>query len=133
MDQLSSFPHLRKVFMALIRNAFVLAVMVLLYFARPVWAHAVLMEAAPATNQVVKAGSVPIKLRFNSRIDAKRSKLVLISPAGVEQGLTIDQQPSPDTITSKAESLAPGVYVLQWQVLAADGHITQGKTSFKAQ
>jgi hypothetical protein len=119
--------------MALIRNALVLAVMVLLCFAQPVLAHAVLMEAVPAANQVVKGGSVPIKLRFNSRIDAKRSKLVLITPAGLERALSIDQQPTPDTITSKAESLPPGVYVLQWQVLAADGHITQGKTSFRAQ
>jgi hypothetical protein len=119
--------------MALIRNASILAVIGLLFFARPVWAHAILMEAAPATNQVVKAGSVPIKLRFNSRIDAKRSKLVLITPAGLQRALTIDQQPAPDTLTSKTESLAPGVYVLQWQVLATDGHITQGKTSFRTQ
>jgi hypothetical protein len=119
--------------MALKRNALVWAVMVLLCIARPVWAHAILMEAVPAANQVVKSGSVPIKLRFNSRIDAKRSKLVLITPAGVERALTIDQQPAPDTVTAKAESLAPGVYLLQWQVLATDGHITQGKTSFRAQ
>jgi hypothetical protein len=119
--------------MALIRNVLVLALMVLFCFARPVWAHAILMEAVPTANQVVKGGSVPIKLRFNSRIDAKRSKLVLITPAGVEHALTIDQQPAPDTVTSKAESLAPGVYLLQWQVLAADGHITRGQTSFKAQ
>jgi methionine-rich copper-binding protein CopC len=133
MNQSALFVHLRTSYMAFIRNAFVLAVMVLLGLARPVWAHAILMEAVPAANQVVKGGSVPIKLRFNSRIDAKRSKLVLISPAGLERPLTIEEQPAPDTLTSKAESLAPGVYLLQWQVLATDGHITQGKTSFKAQ
>lgn len=119
--------------MALIRNILVLTAMVLFGLALPVWAHAILMEAVPASNEVVKGGSVPIKLRFNSRIDAKRSRLVLVTPAGLERALAIDQQPAPDTVTSKAESLTPGVYLLHWQVLAADGHITRGQTSFKAQ
>ena len=133
MNQSPLFVHLGTVFMALKRNAVVLALMVVFCFARPMWAHAILMESVPAANQVVKGGSVPIKLRFNSRIDAKRSRLVLVGPAGVERALTIEQQPAPDTVTSKVEGLAAGAYVLQWQVLAADGHITRGQTSFKAQ
>ena len=35
----------------------------------------------------------------------------------------------PDLLTGRAE-LVPGSYVLHWQVLAVDGHITRGDVPF---
>jgi methionine-rich copper-binding protein CopC len=99
----------------------------------PAWAHAILMGASPAAHQVVSGKTVPIKLRFNSRIDGKRSKVTLLGPDGREWPLTVESQPAPDTLAAKAEGLTPGAYVLRWQVLAADGHITRGEVPFQAQ
>lgn len=93
--------------------------------------HAVLKESHPAANSAVKGPDVPISLKYNVRIDAKLSKLQLLNPDNSTSDLTIDpQQPSPDTLTSKAAGLKPGPYRIRWQVLAPDGHITRGEIRF---
>ena len=106
---------------------------VLLFCAWPAWAHAILMGATPAAHQIVSGRAVPIKLRFNSRIDGKRSRVTLLGPDGRERPLPMESQTAPDTLTAKAEGLTPGLYILRWQVLAADGHITRGEVPFQAQ
>jgi copper resistance protein C len=93
-------------------------------------AHAILKETSPAANSVVKGPDVPIKLRYNVRIDAARSKLQLLMPDNSTTNLTIEPQPAPDVLTSKATGLKPGAYRVQWQVLAPDGHITRGQIPF---
>jgi hypothetical protein len=118
--------------MFLSRNAIVLA-MTLVFCAWPARAHAILLGAIPTAHQVVNGGSIPIKLHFNSRIDGRRSRLSLIGPDGRERALPIRDQPSPDTLTAEAETLLPGSYMLRWQVLAEDGHITRGEVPFQAQ
>ena len=100
-------------------------------FTLPAWGHAILLKASPAVNQEITGASIPVELRFNSRIDAKRSKLTLVGPDRHEHALVIADQSSPDTLISRATDLTPGAYVLQWQVLANDGHITRGQVPFK--
>jgi len=93
-------------------------------------AHAVLLESRPALQSTVTGPDVPLKLRFNVRIDIVRSRLTLILPDGSSQTLEIDRQAPPDTISSQANGLRPGAYRLRWQVLASDGHITRGEIPF---
>lgn len=113
-----------------VRNAVSLAV-ALACLTLPTWAHAILLKATPSINQEISGANTPVELHFNSRIDAKRSKLTLIGPDSREQPLAIAEQSSPDTLSSRATALVPGAYVLQWQVLAHDGHITRGQIPFK--
>jgi methionine-rich copper-binding protein CopC len=94
------------------------------------WAHAVIVESTPAANGVVTGPELEIKLRFNARIDGARSKLTLISPDGGSRVIALAQQTSPDLLLAKAAHLVPGNYQLRWQVLASDGHITQGNIPF---
>jgi len=94
------------------------------------WAHAVIVESTPAVNAVVTGPAIDIKLRFNSRIDGSRSKLTLIAPDNSPHTVTLAQQTSPDLLSAKVQSLTPGKYQLHWQVLANDGHITQGNIPF---
>jgi copper resistance protein C len=98
--------------------------------AAPVAAHAVLLESNPALKGAVSGPDVPIKLRFNVRIDAVRSRLTLIRPDGTAQALEISKQSPADTLSAEATSLAAGAYRLRWQVLASDGHITRGEIPF---
>jgi len=93
-------------------------------------AHAVLLESRPALQSTVVGPDVPLKLRFNVRIDLARSRLTLILPDGSQQTLEIDKQTPPDTLSSQATGLQPGAYRLRWQVLASDGHITRGEIPF---
>ena len=96
----------------------------------PAAAHAVLLESNPPVKSAVAGPDVPIKLRFNVRIDAMRSRLTLIRPDGSTQALEISKQSSADTLASQATGLAAGAYRLRWQVLASDGHITRGEIPF---
>ena len=96
----------------------------------PAAAHAVLLESTPALKSAVSGPNVPIKLRFNVRIDANRSRLTLVRPDGSAQTLDLSTPASANTLTSQAHSLSPGEYRLRWQVLASDGHLTRGEIPF---
>jgi copper resistance protein C len=116
----------RRTFCALVLFATVAAFLV----APRAFAHAILMESNPALKSAVTGPDVPIKLRFNVRIDALRSRLTLIHPDGSAQTLEISKQTPADTLSAEATGLAAGTYRLRWQVLASDGHITRGEIPF---
>ena len=96
----------------------------------PVAAHAVLLESTPAKDAVVHGPALSVRLRFNSRIDAPRSRLALVRPDGSSETLKIPEQATQDTLSGEATGLKPGSYKIRWQVLAADGHITRGEIPF---
>ncbi len=96
----------------------------------PAAAHAVLLESNPPLKSAVLGPNVPVKLRFNVRIDALRSRLTLIRPDGSARSLEITKQTPADTVSSQATGLSAGAYRLRWQVLASDGHITRGEIPF---
>lgn len=110
--------------------AFCLFVFALLLYVQVAAAHAVLLEATPAASASVKGPDVAIRLRYNVRVEAGRSRLSLLLPDKSVKPLTIGQQPSPDILTAQATALGPGEYTLRWQVLASDGHITRGEVPF---
>ncbi len=94
-----------------------------------VQAHAILLESQPAAGNSVAAGHVDIRLRFNSRIDAARSRLTLSRPDH-RQAVLPAQGDSAGNVLTAAADLAPGAWSLRWQVLAIDGHITRGDVPF---
>jgi copper resistance protein C len=101
--------------------------------ALPLYGHAVLLSATPGVNQIARGPDVLMTLRFNARIDAKRSKLTLIAADGHLRSLHIVEDSPPDRLVSEARGLKAGAYVLGWQVLATDGHITRGTLHFRVQ
>ncbi|HEY2132417.1 MAG TPA: copper resistance CopC family protein [Acetobacteraceae bacterium] len=92
-------------------------------------AHAILIDSQPAIAGTVKAGPVDVTLRYNSRIDARRSRLTLTRPDHSQTVMPISPGAHEDVLITKAD-LSPGAYVLRWQVLAVDGHITRGDVPF---
>ncbi|MEJ0016117.1 MAG: copper resistance CopC family protein [Acetobacteraceae bacterium] len=92
-------------------------------------AHAILVQSQPATGASVAAGQVDMSFRYNSRIDRARSRLTLTGPDHSPSILKITPAGSPDTIQTTAK-LTAGAYVVRWQVLAVDGHITRGDVPF---
>src|SRR5215472_7834686 len=95
-----------------------------------VFAHAIVVAAEPAVGTVVHGPKTQVVLRFNSRIDAQRSRLTLIYPNGVARPLTLAPNDAPDTLAAAVDGLSSGGYRLRWQVLAVDGHITRGDIPF---
>jgi copper resistance protein C len=94
------------------------------------FAHAILLDSTPATNQVLHGDHVRISLHYNSRVDGARSQLTLISADGTKR-IPLDKQTEPDRLQTEEIQLKPGPYRLVWQVLASDGHLTRGQIPFK--
>ena len=92
-------------------------------------AHAILVESHPAIGASVTPGPVAIALRYNSRIDRGRSRVSLTRPDHSDAVLPIAPSSPEDALDTTIE-LAAGKYVLHWQVLATDGHITRGDVPF---
>jgi methionine-rich copper-binding protein CopC len=97
--------------------------------ALPAFAHAILEASQPEAGASISAGKIAMQFRYNSRIDRARSKLVLTRPDQTRATLPIAPDGPPDMIATSAE-LTPGPYVVRWQVLAVDGHITRGDVPF---
>jgi methionine-rich copper-binding protein CopC len=95
-------------------------------------AHALLVSSTPAVHGIVHGPGVAVDLKFNSRVDGSRSRLILVFPNGATQALALVKQPAPEELAARAE-LEPGAYTLRWQAVAADGHITRGEIPFKVQ
>lgn len=95
------------------------------------FAHAVLLDSVPAAGSLTAGPAITVQLRFNSRVDGKRSRINVVTPDGQHYDLSIAPQTSPDTLNAPAKHLLAGAYKLQWQVLAADGHITRGEVPFR--
>jgi hypothetical protein len=97
---------------------------------RSTWAHAILLHASPAPNETVSGPELKVELKFNSRIDAKRSRVTIVMPDKSTRVLANGSATSPDTLDAQGQGFAPGEYRLKWQVLSADGHITRGEHPF---
>lgn len=98
------------------------------------WAHAELVASRPAANSTVKGPDVTILLRYDSRVDATRSTVTLLGPQGKIRKVAVSAQSAPNQLSAQVKGLtAKGAYMLRWQALASDGHITRGEVPFRVQ
>jgi len=88
------------------------------------------MDSTPKMNSTVKGPDLPIKLKFNVRVDGKRSRLQLITSDGSTITVDAPKQTAPDTLESQVKGLKAGEYKLEWRALAADGHMSKGEVDF---
>jgi copper resistance protein C len=95
-----------------------------------VMAHAILEQSQPPAGGSVGSGRVDMSFSYNSRIDRDRSRLNLTRPDHTQTVLRISQAGPPNVIITSTELTIPGRYVVRWQVLAIDGHITRGDVPF---
>ena len=111
--------------------AVVVACGLALFASRVALAHAVLVESQPGVNSIVSGPEVAVLLKYSSRVDLGHSTLTLLDPDGKVQKVAIEGEPAPGILSAKLTGLVKGAYVLRWQVLATDGHITRGKVPFQ--
>jgi copper resistance protein C len=95
-------------------------------------AHAIIVSSKPAANAQVPQGPVDILLQYNSRIDATHSRVSLVDPAGKVTALMATDGSAPGSLMAAGTTDAPGKWIIRWQVLSIDGHITRGDIPFQA-
>jgi methionine-rich copper-binding protein CopC len=93
------------------------------------FAHAIVEDSTPVAGATVPTGPLDLKFRYNSRIDRTRSRLIVVRPDHSRSTVPILPDTAPDIIRGHLD-LTPGDYVIRWQVLAVDGHITRGEVPF---
>jgi len=98
---------------------------------RAAWAHAILRSSTPAADSAVPAGEIALVLKYNSRVDPVRSSLSLLGPDGKVIPLSIGRQTAAEILSSRIGLSAKGKYLLRWQALSSDGHITRGEIPFR--
>jgi methionine-rich copper-binding protein CopC len=96
------------------------------------FAHAIIVSSKPAANTEVPQGPVDILLQYNSRIDAAHSRVSLVDPAGKVTALDAADGSVPGSLAAAGTTDAPGKWIIRWQVLSIDGHITRGDIPFQA-
>jgi len=96
------------------------------------WAHALLLEAEPASGAKLAEPPREIYLRFNSKLEKRLSHVTLSTEKGqpVALPIAVTGGEKPDRLVLPLAPLAPGAYVVRYKVLAVDGHITEGALRF---
>ena len=94
-------------------------------------AHAVIVDSKPKSGETVTERDLIVRLRFNSRIDHKRSRLILVGADRKELTIPLLDDTAPEIVSGRATLAASGAYRMRWQVLAIDGHITRGDIPFR--
>lgn len=90
----------------------------LLLLGTAVQAHAVLTSFKVEGHEVV--------LHFNGRVDATRSRLSLLTAEGANpQKVECEAGEDQATLKGHLGEVAPGSYILRWEVLSVDGHISR--------
>lgn len=99
----------------------------------PAFAHAHLLAADPAEKSTVTASPAAITLRFSEEIELKFSKATVSGPgnAAVKTGEATHGKGGNDILEIPVvDTLSPGAYSIDWQVLSKDGHKVKGHSTF---
>ncbi len=97
----------------------------------PAAAHAIVLESSPLHDAALTESPARIVLRFNSRIEAGLSRVTIESASGRPVALpAAGALGAENRLVVPLSPLPPGVYVVRYRVLAADGHVTEGALRF---
>lgn len=94
-----------------------------------VFSHAYLEDSNPKNEAIIRVEMQEIQLFFSTRIEPL-STFELLNEQ--EESIEIDQYTvEQDTITGKLDNPLPnGTYIVNWKIIAADGHTSDGQFSF---
>ena len=96
----------------------------------PACAHAIVLKTSLSEHPIKTGAPGSITLHFNSRIEVKLSRAVLVSRDRPERALQLFAGKAPGEVLVQLPALEPGGYALHYRVLAADGHVTEDTIRF---
>ena len=98
-------------------------------------AHAKLVSASPAANEIAMPPPSELRLKFSEGIEIKFAKVKLTGPdkKEVKTGTPkLDEGDKTTLIIPLATPLVDGNYTVTWQVVSTDTHKTKGSYSFQS-
>ena len=121
------------------KHGWVLAALLLLLLPTLAAAHGMLLRAQPAVDSEVELLPETIRLSFSERVESRFSRVTVhrarMDPetgefaAGerIDDGMADAPAITDELAVNLPETLAPGLYLIQWQVLSVDSHRTTGR------
>lgn len=106
------------------------ALVLCLVLSQMVWSHGVLLESFPIHGSVLQASPNRVVLHFNATLEPSITQVNLVDLHEVCTPLGVTNASTVDTIVAKIPPLQPGVYNVEYKVLATDGHVTKGFIRF---
>jgi copper resistance protein C len=97
-------------------------------------AHAHLVRATPAVGGTVHTPPSEVTLRFNEKLEAAFSSVVVRDQTGkqVDKGDgAVDKSDRTLIRVPLQQPLGPGVYKVEWKAMSADTHKIDGNFTFK--
>lgn len=94
------------------------------------WGHGVLIESSPSHGAILKESPAIISLRFNAALEPSITQVSLVDLKQQKHTLNITDESTVERIVATVSPLPPGVYHVHYQVLATDGHVTEGSIRF---
>ena len=95
-----------------------------------VLSHGVLLESSPTHGSVLRTSPDRVVLHFNAILEPSITQVNLIDLQEVLTPLGVTNGSSMNTVVAEVPPLQPGVYNVQYKVLATDGHVTKGSIRF---
>lgn len=95
------------------------------------FAHAVLVESSIKDKILSPQTEVVVVARFNAKLETNLTKILLHNAKGEEQPLELIPGSPRGVVKVKLPALVPGTYLLEYKVLAADGHFTAEVVKFR--
>ncbi len=108
----------------------VISVGLVLGFCGLSWGHGVLIESSPSHGAILKKSPSLISLRFNAALEPSITQVSLVDLKHQKHTLHITDESTVERIVATVPPLPPGVYHVHYQVLATDGHVTNGSIRF---
>lgn len=96
-----------------------------------VLAHAIMIKASLEETPVVADTATRVSLHFNTSIELRFTRVLLVNGAGEERALQVAPGGGPGTLIVTLPPLPAGDYGLRYKVLAADGHVTENILRFR--
>jgi methionine-rich copper-binding protein CopC len=100
-----------------------------------VFAHAKLVSASPAQDQMAMPPPTELRLKFSEAVEPKFTKVKVTGPDGkvVKTGaVKVDPADKTTIIVPLSGPLPDGKYTVDWQAVSADTHKVKGTYSFQS-
>jgi copper resistance protein C len=100
-----------------------------------VLAHAKLVSASPAQDEMTMPPPTELRLKFSEAIELKFTRVKVTGPDGkvIKTGpVKLDPADKTTLIVPLADPVSDGKYTVDWQAVSADTHKVKGTYSFES-